>query len=233
MSTYFLDKWKSPLKDICSFMNDNLENNMLSIFRNQLDEIVGVMSDEVSKMFTSKNSFLWFATYNKFTKLNLEPNRFIEFMEEFNKNLTDKEWNGETFTELNKVSTKKKTLIIKKLQLLEEFMNEFLHINKEDLEKVNTLDFIKENVKADATEEDVEFYSDMLDDLTLEVDNDTKLLDEHNRPSLLALIGYACENDIDLDDWIKQWFMANTVYVLNQKRNFEIMRDSIKKGAVV
>lgn len=233
MSTYFLDKWKSPLKDICSFMNDNLESNMLSIFRNQLDEIVGVMSDEVSKMFTSKNSFLWFATYNKFTKLNLEPNRFIEFMEEFNKNLTDKEWNGETFTELNKVSTKKKTLIIKKLQLLEEFMNEFLHINKEDLEKVNTLDFIKENVKADVTEEDVEFYSDMLDDLTLEVDNDTKLLDEHNRPSLLALIGYACENDIDLDDWIKQWFVANTVYVLNQKRNFEIMRDSIKKGVVV
>ena len=78
----------------------------------------------------------------------------------------------------------------------------------------------------------MEFYSDILDDLTLEVDNNTKLLDEHNRPSLLALVGYACENDIDLDEWIKQWFVANTMYVLNQKRNFEIMRDSIKKGAV-
>ena len=49
-----------------------------------------------------------------------------------NNNLTNKEWNGETFTELNKVSTKKKNLIIKKLQLLEEFMLEFLHINQED-----------------------------------------------------------------------------------------------------
>ena len=49
-------------------------------------------------------------------------------------------------------------------------MNEFLHINNEDLEEVDTLDFVKENVKEDATEEDIEFYSDLLDDLTVEVD---------------------------------------------------------------
>ena len=153
-------------------------------------------------------------------------------MEEFNNNLTDKKWNGETFTELNKVSTKKKNLIIKKLQLLEEFMLEFLHINQEDIKEVNTLDFIKKNVKESVTEEDVEFYSDILDDLTVEVDNNTKLLDKHNRPSLVALVGYACENDIDLDEWIVNYFKNNTTYILNQVVNYNTMVNLLQKGMV-
>ena len=111
-------------------------------------------------------------------------------------------------------------------------LHEFLLINKEDLEKVNTLIFIQSNVKADATEEDVEFYSDLLNDLTLEVDNNTKLLDEHNKPSLLALIGCACEYECDdlLDEWIKYWFATNTTYILNQKCNLETMKDSLFGG---
>ena len=213
-------------------MNENLNCDMLSTFKNGLDEIVSVMTDGVKEMFTAKNSFLWLATYYKFAKLGLETKKFIEFMEEFNTTLADREWNGETFTELNKVSTKKKNLIIKKLQLLEEFMYEFLHINKEDLEDVNILDFVKENVKSDTTSSDIEFYSELLDDLTIEVNNNTRLLDEHNRPSLIALVGYACENDIDLDEWIKSYFAVNTMYILNQKQNYLQMVASLRKGAI-
>ena len=230
MTTYFLDKWKSPLKDICSFMNENLNYDMLSTFKNGLDEIVSVMTDDVKEMFTAKNSFLWLATYYKFAKLGLETKKFIEFMEEFNTTLADREWNGETFTELNKVSTKKKTLIVKKLQLLEEFMFEYLHINHEDIKEVDTLEFVKSNVNPNVTDEDIELYSDMLDDLTLEVDNNTKLLDERNRPSLIALVGYACENECDdlLNEWIKRWFVAHTTYILNQKDNYINMVSSLQ-----
>ena len=227
MATYFLNKWKSPLKDICSFMNENIDNNMLSEFKNGLDEITCVMSEEVAKMFTSKNSFLWFATYNKFLKLGFKTNRFIEFMEDFNKNLITKKWNGETFEELNKVSTKKKSMIIKKLQLLEEFMNEFLLIKKEDLEEIDVLEFIKENIKPDANLEDIRFYEEMLEELTLEVDNGSKLLEKHNQTSLILIVAYACENDIDLDDWIVEWFKSNKMYFLNQKKNFLHMKESV------
>lgn len=117
---------------------------------------------------------------------------------------------------------------------MEDLMNEFLHIDEADLEEVDTLEFVRENVKSDATEDDVNFYSDMLDDYTLEVDNDTKLLDEHNRPSLVALVGYACENECDdkLTEFIKQWFAMNPVYILNQQRNYEIMLKSFQKGQV-
>ena len=75
----------------------------------------------------------------------------------------------------------------------------------------------------------MKLYSDILDGLTLEVDNNTNLLSENNRPSLLALVGYACENDIDLDEWIKQWFFANTTYLLDQRENYEIMKDNLSK----
>ena len=227
MATYFLNKWKSPLKDICSFMNENIDNNMLSEFKNGLDEITCVMSEEVAKMFTSKNSFLWFATYNKFSKLGFNTKRFIDFMEEFNKNLATKEWNGETFEELNKVSTKKKSMIIKKLQLLEEFMNEFLLISKEDLEELDVLEFIKENIKSDANLEDIRFYEEMLEELTLEVDNSSKLLEKNNHASLILIVAYSCENDIDLDNWIVEWFKSNRMYFLNQKKNFLHMKKSV------
>ena len=107
-------------------------------------------------------------------------------------------------------------------------MKEFLHI--EEVEEVkDILKFVKKNVNPYITEEDIELYSDILDGLTLEVDNNTKLLNEDNRPSLLALVGYACKNDIDLDDWIKQWFISNTTYLLDQRKNYEIMKDNLSK----
>ena len=80
----------------------------------------------------------------------------------------------------------------------------------------------------------MDFYSELLDDLTVEVDNDTKLLDEHNRPSLVALVGYACQNDIDdkLVEWIKDFFVKNLTYKFNQKENFTYMKNSLQKMAV-
>ena len=236
MVTYFLDKWKSPLKDICSFMNENLKGDMLLTFKRYLDDISGVITNDTKNMFTSKNSFLWLATYHKFTKLGLEPKRFIEFMKEFNANLINRKWNGKTFEEMNKDSTKKKSMIIMKLQLLEEFMYDFLHIKQEDLQEVNILEFVKENVKSDATNDDIDFYNDILEDLKLNVVNDTKLLDKHNIPSLLGIIGYACENDIDLDNWFIDYFGFYKRYELNQKTNYLHMKKNLltylEKGLV-
>ena len=217
-------------------MNENLEGNMLSTFRNQLDEIVGVMSDEVNKMFTSKNSFLWFATYNKFTKLGLEPKRFIAFMEEFNENLITKDWNGETFVELNKVSTKKKNLIIKKLQLLEEFMLEFLHINQEDVKEVDYKEFVKENVE-DIIDTDIEDIQMVANDVSEELDEDSWILSEQNYPAYLAIVGLAFRKE--MEDKLKEWipiYVVNNQFILNQQKAFLHMKQSfetyLQKGVV-
>lgn len=233
MCMFHLDEWNKNGKKLASFLNNNSSYEEFERLNNNLGRLETIISDDIKDVFNSKDSFIWFTFFERFTKLNVEDVKFAEFLRAFKGGVRKKEVDGKLFDTVDQSgSTKDKSIILAKLHILETLLNDFLHIDNEDLEEVNILDFIRENVNPDVTEEDVELYSDMLDDLTLEVDNNTKLLDEHNRPSLLALVGYACENDIDLDEWIKQWFVANTMYVLNQKRNFEIMRDSIKKGAI-
>jgi hypothetical protein len=233
MCMYHLDNWKKQAKQIASYLNSNSSKEEFDKLDNNLHRLENIITDDIKDIFNSKDSFIWLTLFNKFTELGIDDIKFAEFLKVFKNGLRNTSVDGKLFDTVDETgSTKDKAIINAKLHILETLMNGFLNINKEDLEEVDTLEFIKENVKSDATEEDVEFYSEMLDDLTLEVDNDTKLLDKHNRPSLIALVGYACQNDIDLDEWIKQWFAANTIYIMNQKRNFEIMRDNIKKGMV-
>lgn len=130
MATYFMDSWKSPLKDICTYLNKNIADDMISKFKAELDSISQVMTDRAAEMFNSKNSFLWFVTYHKFCETGLEPIRFIAYMEAFQETLHCKKWNGSTFDKMNAVSTKKKSCIMEKLQLLEVFMQEYLQSNK-------------------------------------------------------------------------------------------------------
>lgn len=235
MLLFHRDEWKSKIDKAYQFIDENVTDEEflgLNSDLNRLEIAIGEDDKETKEMFTVANTPMWLAVFHEFTTYNMEDSRFVDFLRVYNNELNQKEIDGVSMSDFKDMQSKKKATITGKIELLVKLMREYLHIDSADLEEVNTLDFVKENVKSDATEEDIEFYSDMLDDLTLEVDNDTKLLDEHNRPSLIALVGYACENDIDLDEWIKQWFVANTMYILNQKQNYLHMVQSLQKGAV-
>lgn len=235
MCIFHIDKWTKDGKKIAKYLNENSSETDFEIIEEYIGRLEKIIKDDVKDIFNSKDTFVWLTLFDKFTKLNVEDERFAEFLKEFKANLRNKEVDGQLFDTVDQTgSTKDKAVILAKLHILETLMNEYLHINVADLEEVNTLEFVRENVKSDATEEDVKIYSDMLDDYTLEVDNNTKLLDERNRPSLVALVGYACENECDEEftEWIKQWFAANTVYILNQQRNYEMMLSSFQKGQV-
>lgn len=242
MCMFHLDEWKRSSKDLCLYLNNNSNVEEFETFNRLVDRLGNISTPDFDSNFTSKNSFIWFNIFYKFTRLGLEDSRFADFIHKFNSdfrekvvsNITYKNMENVTYAKLDKEpGTKDKVLITAKLELIETLMNDFLHISNEDLKEVNTLEFIKENVKENATEEDIEFYSDILDDLTVEVDNNTKLLDEHNRPSLIALVGYACENEIDdkLVEWVKEFFVKNFTYKLNQVENFTYMKNSLQKMA--
>ena len=210
------------------FLNKESSKEEFDTLANNLNRLEKIVTDDVKDVFNSKDSFIWLTFFDRFAKLGIEDNKFVEFLKAFKNGLRNKDVDGQLFDTVDQSgSTKDKAIILAKLHILETLMHESLHINKEDLEEVDTLEFVKENVSLDITEDDIELYSDILDDLTLEVDNNTKLLDEHNRPSLLALVGYACENDIDLDEWIKQFFATNTTYILNQKENYLHMKHDL------
>lgn len=225
MATYFLDEWKSPLKDICSFLNSNITDNMICNFMEEMNALSNALTDDTSKIFTSKNSFLWFATYHKFCKYGLDTKKFVSFMKEFNETLCSKEWNGETFTELNKVSTKKKTLIIKKLELMEDFMKEYLHIKD-----VTPESFVAEMVDlpVETVKEEMDCYEETLDGLESNTIRDgSKLLEVANRLSLLAMVAYSYKNDVDLDDWMEDYAAKNNMFYPDQRKNFLHMLNSL------
>ena len=235
MITNFLDKWNKTSNKNPLYINENATDEQFKKLNDNITRLENIVTDNTKSLFNARDSFIWFALFDKFTQTGFDDVEFNKFLNAFVAGLRDKVVDGKQFDRVDDTgSTKDKANIIAKLHILETLMSEFLHISNEDLNEVSVLDFVKENVNPDATDEDVEFYSEMLDDITLEVDNDTKLLDEHNRPSLVALVGYACQNEIDdkLAEWIKSFFVNNAMYILNQKENFIHMKNSLQKMAV-
>ena len=235
MATEFLDSWKKTPEEIADFLKKNATEEHFDNLEDTVERLEKVVTDNIGEMFDINDSFIYFSVFARFKKLGLDDEKFVEFMTEYAQSLHNMMKETEIDSETGKKkSTKDKIVVVDKINMVENLMNEFLHINKEDLKEISVVDFVKENVNPDVTDEDVEFYSEILDDITLEVDNDTKLLDEHNRPSLVALVGYACQNDIDdkLVEWIKEFFVKNFTYKLNQRENFVYMKNSLQKMAV-
>lgn len=239
MLLFHRDEWKSKIDKAYQFIDENVTDDEflgLNSDLNRLEIAIGEEDKETKEMFTVANTPMWLAVFHEFTTYNMEDSRFVEFLRAYNNELNQKEIDGVSMSDFKDMQSKKKATITGKIELLIKLMREYLHIDSEDLEEVNTLDFIKENVKANATEDDIEFYTDMLEDLKLNVVNDTKLLEPHNIPSLIAVIAYACENDIDIDNWFVDYFGFYKKYELNQKNNFLHMKNNLltylRKGMV-
>ena len=235
MITNFLDKWNKSGNKNPIYINNNATNEQFEKLKNNIERLENIVSDDTKTLFNAKDTFIWFSIFDKFTQTGLDDTEFGKFLNAFVGGLRNKPVDNQLFDSVDDTgSTKDKANIIAKLHIIETLMNEFLHINKEISGDVNIVDFVRENVSPDVSDGDVELYSEILDDITLEVDNNTKLLDEHNRPSLIALVGYACKNDIDdkLVEWIKNFFVNNAMYILNQKENFTYMKNSLQKMAV-
>ena len=166
--------------------------------------------------------------FARFSNSNLDDSKFIDFMAEFTQSLHSKIIGDKSFDDINCKSTKDKNIVIAKIDHLEKLMNDYLCITKEEYVVEDVLEFVKETVSDDICPEDVELYEECLQDIILNVDNDTKLLDKQNFPSLLAIMAYAAiiEEDALLEEWIPCYFRYNNDYIRNQRKNVEAMKQS-------
>ena len=85
-------------------------------------------------------------------------------------------------------------------------------------------------MKIDEFHDDLEEYEDTLDKL---LDNTVKdgsrLLDEQNRLSLLAMMIYSYKEDKDLDKWMLEYASKNNTYFADQKENFLYMKKDFEQ----
>lgn len=76
----------------------------------------------------------------------------------------------------------------------------------------------------------MDFYNESLNELldhTVKIDS--KLRNEENRFSLLAMMVYSYKEDKDLDEWMTEYARRNNTYFIDQKKNFLHMKNDFEK----
>lgn len=243
MLMFFRDSWKAKLDTIYKYVDENATEQQflkLNSHFNRLELALGDDNKDLKSLLTPTTMPMWIAVFDKFTTYNIEDSRFIDFLRAYNTELKDKEVDGVSMADFKDQQTKKKATITGKIDLLIKLMNEFLHIgtrevNNTELENNNTkesaeenteesvLSFVQENANPNVTDEDINLYTDMVEDC---VKIDDPVYKECGM-ALVALMAYACQNDKDQDfeKWIKN-YRNKSEFSPSQKVNYTYMKRS-------
>ena len=133
--------------------------------------------------------------------------------------------------------TSDKKIVQAKIDTYTALMMNYLHIDTETLTvnpEETTLSFVQKNVNPEATEEDIDEYTDLVDYCFNH--NQIKIdipLYQKCQMALIALMAYACKNnrEDDFEKWIKT-YQNQTNFSLSQKDNYTYMKESMNKLAV-
>ena len=233
MIMFHFDKWNKNGKKLAIYLNDNATEDQFKKLDNYISRLEKVVDEKTKDLFTTKDSFVWFTLFDKFTQTGLDDKKFGDFLTAFANGLRNKAIDGKLFDTVDtNGSTKDKAVIAAKLHILETLMIEYLHIDttkteNNDIDKETLLDFVKDNVKSDATDEDIDFYTDLVEDC-VRIDDP---IYEKCRLALIALMGYACQKDKDkeFEIWIKD-YKNKSDFSSSQKVNYSYMKNSFDKA---
>ena len=225
MITNFIDKWNKTSNKNPLYINKNATVDQFEKLNNNIARLENIVTDNTKLLFNARDSFIWFALFDKFTQTGLDDIEFEKFLNAFVVGLRNKAVDGKQFDRVDDTgSTKDKANIIAKLYILETLMREFLHI--EENENVTPESFVAEMVDmpVETVKEELNCYEETLDGLENNTIRDgSKLLDIANRLSLLAMVAYSYKNDVDLDDWMEEYAANNNTYHIDQRKNFSHM----------
>ena len=233
MCMFHLENWKKS-SQMGAYLNGNSSMGEFDVLENCIARLENIVAGDLYSVFTAKNSFLWFALFHKFTGLGLDDCRFADFLCAFQNGLDRKETNGKTFDGVGQErSTKDKTVIMEKLDILETLMYGYLGIPKPEPEPEidwgGVLGFVREHASPSATAEDIGQYAEVLDALMRKAGCNKGLMEPGNMPSLIGVVAYSFENDIDLDGWVVDYCNRNDSYISNQVENYQYMENDLQQ----
>lgn len=236
MATFHLNDWKKTPNDRNEYLEENSSFDEFEKVNEYGNRIAKVCGNKFQNIFVFKDILCWIATFDKFTKLGVKDNKFAEFVNALVNDLHDKVIDEWSYDILDKeAGTSDKKIIQAKIDTYTALMMDYLHIDTETLivnPKETTLSFVQENANPDATEEDIEFYRDMVEDC---VRVDEPVYQQCER-AVIAIMAYACmkEQDEEFEKWIQR-YKNQTNFSPSQKTNFTYMKNSfdkyVQKGA--
>ena len=237
MATFHLNDWKKTPNDRNEYLENNSSFEEFEKINEYGNRIAKVCGDKFKNVFIFKDILCWIATFHNFTKLGFEDKKFAEFMDSLVNNLHSKVVNDWSYDLLDKESgTSDKKIIQTKIDTYTALMMDYLHVDSEILtenSEETTLSFVQENVNPNTTDEDIEFYRDMIEDC-VRVDEPVY---QQCEKAMIAIMAYAClkEEDEEFEKWIQK-YKNQTNFSPSQKTNFTYMKNSfdryIRKGAI-
>lgn len=231
MLMFHFDKWNKNGKKLSVYLNDNATESEFEHLNENISRLENIVTDDTKVLFNSRDTFIWFALFDKFVKLGVEDNKFGEFLNTFVSGLRNKSVDGKLFDRVDESgSTKDKGNISSKLHILETLMKEYLHIEDNKEENITTEEFISKvvDMPVETVKEEIEDYKEDLEELQRNTIRDgSKLLNVENQLSLLAIVAYAYKNDLILDDWLEDYASKNNTYYVDQSKNFYFMQKSL------
>ena len=226
MCMFHFGNWKKQPKHVANFLNENSTIYEFEEFQLIINRLEDVITGDLKELFSSKDSFIWFTMFNKFSKFGFEDEMFANFLRAFKDGLKAHVIDGVSFEELDENrGTKDKAVVSAKLNLLTKLMCEYFGINKDFFDDENILKFVRDNVNDDITKEDVELYTEMANDLADDSQNKDIMI--KNKPSIIAIVAYACMEDIDLDGCFND-LLLNFAFSKDQKENYIYVREKLK-----
>lgn len=227
MATFHLNDWKKTPNDRNEYLEENSSFDEFEKVNEYGNRIAKVCCNKFQNVFVFKDILCWIATFHNFTKLGLEDNKFAEFVNALVNDLHDKVVGEWSYDMLDKeAGTSDKKIIQAKIDTYTALMMDYLHIDTETLtvnSEETTLSFVQENANPDATEEDIEFYRDMVEDC---VKVDEPVYQQCER-AVIAIMAYACmkEQDEEFEKWIQK-YKNQTNFSPSQKVNYTYMKNS-------
>lgn len=231
MLMFHFDKWNKNGKKLSVYLNDNATESEFEHLDDNISRLENIVTDSTKALFNSRDTFIWLALFDKFTKLGIEDSKFGDFLNVFVNDLRNKPVDGKLFDRVDDSgSTKDRGNITAKLHILESLMKDFLHIEDREKENITTEEFISKvvDMPVETVKEEIEVYKEDLEELQSNTIRDgSKLLNVENQLSLLAMVAYAYKNDLILDDWLEDYASKNNTYYVDQSKNFYFMQKSL------
>ncbi|MCI9134042.1 MAG: hypothetical protein HFI31_07640 [Lachnospiraceae bacterium] len=227
------DGWSKQAKNLFQYVNIHGTEKEFQVLEDYIDRLGKLVTEDIKDLFNKKDTFIFLTLFDRFAKLGIEDLRFAEFLRAFKLQLreTRRNHDGLLFDDIKQNnSTKDKSVIADKLNMLEELMKEYLH--REEQVSCTVESFLAENLSMDIREvqENLDLYQASLDTLLEKsVKVGSRLRDAENRFSLLAMIAYSYEEDQDLDSWMESYAKKNPAYFTDQKKNFNHMRHAFER----
>lgn len=230
MATFHLNDWKKTPNDRNEYLEENSSFDEFEKVNEYGNRIAKVCGNKFQSVFVFKDILCWIATFHNFTKIGIEDNKFAEFVNALVNELHGKVVGEWSYDMLDKESgTSDKKIIQAKIDTYTALMMDYLHIDTTENVEENTeesiLSFVQENANSNATNDDVDFYTDMVEDC---VKIDAPVY-KSCKMALIALMAYACqkEQDQDFESWIKNYKTSN--FSQSQKTNYLYLKRDFDK----